>query len=233
MASVPGYIRGTVIIDISDISGFIAITAGTLTIDAIAVSGIDLSGATTINEVITAIDAAVKAAGLASYTFGLDYVSPNFYGRILRSDGDVPAIGGTLEPLFGLAIPTVVSTHLAGSPFITLPDPPGGDNWNSLQIRAVGQSYNNVFWLCQGDYFRTQAEGVSSFFAQSSGWLTNSFSAGVDMEIQVGVLNAYNVTYFDLFYDPASREIRWRTARALPAGANWSPQISTLRIIGQ
>ena len=148
MAPVLGQIRGTVVLDIVNISGFTAISDGTLTIGATMIDGIDLSAATTINDVVNAISAAVQLA-LPTYTVSLDYINPNFYGSIRRSDGDVPAIGGTLEPLFGFEPPAARTDHEMQSPNIVLPG-----SWSHLQMRFTGQSYTNQQWYCQSDFWR-------------------------------------------------------------------------------
>ena len=99
MGNVPGQIRGTVMVDISDLTPFVAITDGTLSIGTETVTGIDLSAVATINDVIVALNAAISAnPALASYRMTLPYISPNYYGGVSRSDGDVEAVGGTVEP---------------------------------------------------------------------------------------------------------------------------------------
>ena len=66
MGAVPGRIRGSAILDISDLSAFTAVSAGTLAIGGVAVEGIDLSAAGTINDVVNTISAAVQAASPTS-----------------------------------------------------------------------------------------------------------------------------------------------------------------------
>ena len=46
-------------------------------------------------------------------------------------------------------------------------------------------------------------------------------------------VNAYNLEYFEISYDPASREISWRPSRALPASDYWAPSIDTLAVLGR
>ena len=166
LSTVEGQIRGATVLDISDISNFTAITAGTLIIGGVTVSGIDLSAATTINEVVTTIDAAVKAvAALANYTVSLDYVNPNFYGRILRSDGDVPAISGTLDSQFGFSTPANTVFYVAASPPLVLPAPSGGGEWSHLAFRALGQSYNEQYWHFISDFWRDESGYTSHYLA--------------------------------------------------------------------
>lgn len=233
MAAVSGNIRGSVVLDISDISAFTAITSGTLQIGTDTVTGIDLSAETTINEVVATINAAVQAvAGLATYTFSLDYINPRFYGRILRSDGDVPTIGGTLEPLFGFAPPANTVSHMAASPFITLPPPAGGGSWSHLAFDVLGQSYTGQSWYFRSDYWALGSGGVSSYlsFNNIGGWRTQSFEgAGA---IVVGVAEAYNLPYFSILYDPATRRVSWREERAQPTQNTWNPSIDTLMVLG-
>ena len=191
MAAVPGQIRGSVALDISDLSAFQAVSDGTLTIGSETVMGIDLSSVTTINEVITALNTAIAAnAGLASYTVSLPFINPTFYGGIRRSDGDVEAVSGTLEPLFGWAAPAETIAHEAASPSIVLPARAGGGDWSHLMIRALGQSYVGQYWYFQSDFWALAGAGsLSSYLAfnNSSGWATQSFSDPAGGEIVVGV----------------------------------------------
>ena len=231
---VQGQIRGSVILDISDISAFTAINAGTLVIGGVAAQGIDLSAATTINEVVNTISAAVQAA-LPTYTVSLDYINPSFYGRIIRSDGDVPAVSGTLEPLFGFAPPAATVQHVAASPSIILPAPPGGGEWRHLSLRFLGQSYRTQYWYCRSDFWLIEGEGsLSSYLLLSNtgGWSTQSFADAAGGTLQVAAASAYSVEYFEILYDPAAREISWQPAPALPTSANWAPSIDTLAVLG-
>lgn len=235
LANVPGEIRGTVILDIADISVFTAVTGGTLTIGGVTAAGIDLSGATTINDVVNTISAAVQGEAQlgAAYSVTLGYINPNFYGRIIRDDGDVPAVSGTLEPLFGLAHPGSRTPHEPASPFIVLPPNPDGGSWKHLLFRGVGQTYQSADWFFEGEFFSLDTENLSSFFAlnNSNGWETNSFAgAGA---LQVGLIESYNVDYFDVFYDPATRTVSWQATRTLPVGGTWDPNIETLKVVGR
>ena len=228
MATVPGKIRGSVILNISDISNFTAISDGSLEIGGTTVDSIDLSGASSINDVVNTISAAVQAV-LPSYTVGLDYINPNFYGRILRSDGDIPTIGGTLEPLFGFEPPADRTAHAAASPNIVLPG-----SWSHLQFRFLGQSYQNQYWYCQSDFWIVPEGSLSQYLAfnNSGGWQTNSFNDAAGGALTVAVLQAYNVTYFSIQYDPASGEVSWTAERALPTANTWSPTIDSLTVLG-
>ena len=229
MAPVVGQIRGSIVLDISDISAFTAISDGTLTIGGTTIIGIDLSAATTINEVVNAITAAVQLA-LPTYTVSLDYINPNFYGRILRSDGDVPTVGGTLEPLFGFDPPAARTDHAEASPNIVLP----AGSWSHLQFRFLGQSYRNQYWYCQSDFWSVEALSLSQYLAynNSGGWNTSSFSDPAGGPLTVAVLQAYNLTYISIQYDPASREISWTEERTLPSANSWAPSIDTLTVLG-
>ena len=235
LGNVPGQIRGTVVIDISDITAFTAITTGTLTIGGVTVAGIDLSGATTINEVVNTISAAVQAEAQlgATYTVSLDYINPNFYGRIIRDDGDVPAVSGTIEPLFGWAAPASTQAHVARSPYIVLPAAPGGGNWTHLAIRALGQSYRTQYWHFLSDFWSVDSGNLANYLAfnNSNGWETSSFA--VVGEIQVGAVIAYNVAYFNVLYNPDTRTLSWQPARAQPPQTSWVPSIETLQVMGR
>ena len=234
MGTVQGRIRGTVILDISDISAFTAISAGTLGIGAVMVQGIDLSAATTINEVVNTISAAVQTE-LPAYTVSLDFINPNFYGRIIRSDGDVPAVSGTLEPLFGFAPPAATVQHVAASPSIILPAPPGGGSWRHLSFRFLGQTYSGQYWYCRSDFWDLGDEGtLSSYFLlnNTGGWSSQTLADPAAGALQVGAANAYSLDYFEILYDPAAREISWRAARALPTQSSWAPSIDTLAVLG-
>ena len=234
LSTVEGQIRGSTVVNISDISNFTAITAGTLTIGGTAVNGIDLSSATTINEVIVAIDAAVKSvAALVTYTFGLDYVNLNFYGRVLRSDGDVPAVAGTLDSEFGLSTPSDTVAYAPPSSPIIFPAPSGGGAWSHLAFSALGQSYSGQYWYFRSDFWAYASGNVSNYLAfnNSGGWATNTFQDSG--EIQVGVAQAYNLDYIDLFYDPATRSLLWRNARSQPTQATWVPSLDVLVVMGQ
>ena len=235
MGAVPGRIRGSAILDISDLSAFTAVSAGTLVIGGVAVEGIDLSAATTINDVVNTISAAVQAV-LPTYTVGLDYINPAFFGRILRSDGDVPAIGGTLEPLFGFAAPAETVAHVAASPNIVLPAPPGGGDWRRLSFRMLGQTYEGAWWHCISDFWMVEdGSSLASYFLlnNSGGWSARTLADPDGGPLQIGAANAYNLDYFEIEYDPASREISWRPARdLLPSSSNWAPSIDTLAVTG-
>ena len=233
LSTVEGQLRGSTVLNISDISNFTAITAGTLIIGGETVSGIDLSGATTINEVVTTIDAAVKAvAALANYTVGLDFVNPNFYGRILRSDGDVPAVSGTLDSQFGFSAPGNTVAYVSPSPAIILPAPSGGDEWSHLAFRALGQSYTNQYWHFISDFWANESGYTSHYLAfnNTAGWEASLFADSG--EIQVGVAEAYNLAYINFFYDPATRAFSWRNARAQPTQTTWTPSLETLTVQG-
>ena len=236
MAAVPGQIRGSVALDIGDLSPFQAVSDGTLTIGSETVMGIDLSGVTTINEVITALNAAIGAnAGLASYAVSLPFINPTFYGGIRRSDGDVEAVSGTLEPLFGWAAPAETIAHEAASPAIVLPARAGGGDWSHLMIRALGQSYRGQYWYSQSDFWALAGASISNYLAfnNSSGWATQSFSDPAGGEIVIGVARAYNVSYFSLLYDPATRTVSWRAERTLPTQSSWAPSIDTLTVLAR
>lgn len=233
MGPVPGRIRGSAALDIADLSPFTAVSAGTIAIGGVEVGGIDLSAAATINEVVDAISAAVQAR-LPEYSVGLDYINPNFYGRILHYGGDVPAIGGTLEPLFGFAAPAARAGHVAASPDIVLSAAPSG-RWRSLSLRFTGQAYRSVYWHCRSDFWESADGLVASWFLLDGGgaWRSNSLSAGADAaELQVAELVAYRLAYYEIFYHPAERRISWRPARELPSSDNWAPSIDTLVAIG-
>ena len=235
LANVPGQIRGTVILDISDLAVFQAITAGTLTIGSETLSGLDLSAVTTINEVIVGLQAAIDANAtlMGSYTISLDYINPNFYGRILRSDGDVEAVSGTIEPLFDFTPPGNTVLHVGRSPFIVLPEPAGGGEWSHLAFRALGQSYRTQYWHFRSDFWAGTPENTAQYLAfnNSGGWQTATYAESG--EIQVGVVVAYNVDYFNVFYDPATRMVSWQPARTQPTSTNWVPSIETLQVMGQ
>ena len=118
-------------------------------------------------------------AVLPTYTVGLDYINPNFYGRILRSDGDVPVIAGTLEPLFGFAPPADTVAHVAASPAIALPAPPGGGDWSHLAFRFLGQTYRSAYWYCRSDFWLIEGEGsVANYFVlnNNGGWSTQTLA---------------------------------------------------------
>lgn len=238
LAAVPGRIRGSVVLDISDLSAFTAVSAGTLTIGSETVRNIDLSAATTINEVIDALNTAIgtNATLAASYSARLSYINPNFYGEILRSSGDVEAVSGSLEPLFGWSSPAATVAHVAASPSIVLPARPGGGAWAHLMIRAIGQSYQDVYWYVQSDYWAVGGAGssLSHYLSllNSGGWQTQSFEADGEA-IPIGVVVAYRLTYFTILYDPATRTVSWRAERDLPVSDNWSPSIDTLTVLAR
>ena len=177
---------------------------------------------------MNAITAAVQLA-LPTYTVSLDYINPNFYGRILRSDGDVPTIGGTLEPLFGFDPPAARTDHSPASPNIVLPG-----SWSHLQFRFLGQSYTGQYWYCQSDFWLIESLSLSQYLAfnNSGGWRTSNFSDPNGGALTVAVLQAYNVDYFSIQYDPATGEISWTEERTLPSAATWAPSIDTLTVLG-
>ena len=228
LAPVTGEIQGSVILDISDITGFTAISDGTLTIGATTIDSIDLSAASTINEVVNTITAAVQLA-LPTYTVTLGYVNPNFYGAIRRSDGDIPTIGGTLEPLFGFEPPRTRRNHSAASPNIVLPG-----SWSHLQFRFLGQSYRTQYWYSQSDFWLTEGQSLSQYLAfnNSGGWRTSSFNDPNGGALTVAVLQAYNVDYFSIQYDPATGVISWTEESTQPGTDSWAPSIDTLTVLG-
>ena len=242
LAPVPGSARGSTAIDIGDLTAFTNVSAGTLQIGATTVQGIDLSAATTIQEVIASINSAIHGhLPLADYRLELFYNNPGaggdgkFYGRLLRSGGDVEAVSGTLEPLLGLAAPAETTAHQAGSSPIVLPAPARGA-WAHLAFRALGQSYTGAYWYFQSDFWSVGGGGsLSNYvaFNNSGGWQTQTFQTEDASAIVVGVAEAYNLTYFSILYDPATREVSWRAERGLPDSANWRPSIDTLTVLGR
>ena len=232
MASTPGQIRGTVALDISDISNFQAITAGTLIIGSETVAGIDLSAATTINEVIVALNAAIAAQGsLSDYIFRLLYIRQTFYGGIHRSGSDVEAVSGTVEPLFGLAAPASTVAHIARSPFVTLAE----GAYSQLTFKVLGQSYSTLNWYFESDLAITGTGSVAHYLAlnNSNGWLVQASVAKPGEIVPIGVARAYNVTYFTLSYHPVTRQLSWVANRVLPTQASWQPSIDALTVIGR
>ena len=235
LGSVSGQIRGTVALDISNLTPFQAISAGTLEIGSETVTGIDLSSVTTINAVIVAINAAIAAHGsLSTYSMSLPYVGGVFYGGVIRTDGDVPTIGGTIEPLFGLAAPATTVAHEPASPFIVLPERAGGGEWSHLMIRAVGQSYRTQYWYFQGDFWSVDAGLLTNYLAfnNSGGWNTESVAAPSG-PIRVGVVEAYNAGYFEVLYDQDTRTVSWNPLRIQPSQTTWRPSIDTLTVLGR
>lgn len=234
LSSIAGKIRGTVVLDISDISAFTAITAGTFNIGSENVTGIDLSGAASINDVVNLITAAVQAnAALSMYQVRVDYINPNFYGAVFNQDGDVAAISGTIEPLFGLANPAENRAHVPSSPFIVLPEKVGGGDWRHLSFYANGQTYQSADWFFEADFFALESGNLSNYFSlnNSGGWTMESFAG--PGELQIGVVEAYNVAYFNVFYDPATRTFSWQPSRTAPSANTWMPNINTLKVLGQ
>lgn len=235
MVAAPGRIRGSVALDIGDLSAFTSITAGTLTIGGTMIAGIDLSGATTINEVVDTITTAVQLV-LPTYTVALDYnptgTDYSFYGSIRHAGGDVPAIGGSLEPLFGFAPPAARVDHMAASPNIVLP---GAGAWSHLQFRFLGQSYRTLYWYVQSDFWVTESGSLAQYLAfnNSGGWRTASFNDPAGGALRVAALEAYNVHYLSIQYDPATGEISWSEERTQPTGENWVPSIDTLTVLGR
>ena len=225
---VPGQITGTVNVDIFDISNFTAITDGTLIIGATTILAIDLSAETNMTGVINTINTAVKAM-LPTYTFTSYFKNPNFNGRILRTDGEVEIIAGTLEPLFGFAPPAARVAVSLASPNIVLPG-----SLDNLAFRFDGQSYTGQFWHCESNFWTFGPETFSQYlgFDNQGFWYAASFSDPLGGAITVAVLQANGAEYVRIKYDPATREISWEGIITAPLKLNWVASIDRLMVIG-
>lgn len=238
----PGEIRGSTVVDIGDITAFTDINAGTLTIGDVTVQGIDLSAASTIQEVFAALTAALQSdIRLTEYRCELWYANPGaggdgqFYGRLIHDGGDVPAVAGTIEPLLGWAVPAASTAYAAASPPIVFPGSPTGGHWNHLAFRAVGQTYAGAYWTFLADVWRVDGATVSTCLSFTSGgaWRTQNFHTAEDGAIVVGIIEVYNLRYFSVIYTPATRTLSWRADRDLPDATSWAPSINTLTVMGR
>ena len=144
-------------------------------------------------------------------------------------------MAGTLEPLFGFAPPADTVAHVAASPAIALPAPPGGGDWSHLAFRFLGQTYRSAYWYCRSDFWLIEGEGsVANYFVlnNNGGWSTETLADPAGGQLQVAAANAYNLDYYEISYDPATRQISWNAARAVPTSSSWMPSIDTLVVFG-
>ena len=232
--TVPGSVRGTVPIDLSDISAF-QVTDGTLTIGTVSLLNIDTSASVDINAVVAVITTALQSnVALSGYVFSLSYISGIFYARVNNEDAAVEALSGTFAVAFGLTNPTLITSHRPPSPAIILPEPSQGGRWNELHFRVIGTSYALSSYYFECTFFDTGTELIASYIAfnNSSGWEVGD-AIQVTGPIEIGLCIAYNVRYIAISYDPSTREITWANTSVIqPTRSNWIPNIRSLTVVG-
>ena len=236
LETVPGSIRGNVALSASDVSAFQAITDGTLTIGSETLTGIDLSSEASIPAVVAALNLAIGTnAALSSYSVTFGFINPSFYGILVRSDGNVEQVTGTIAPLMGWNTPAETVQHAARSSFLVFPERAGGGDWQQLLIRAQGQSYTGQYWHFIGDFWMPSGGGdpVSHYLAfdNRSEWAGATFNGAGNLA--VGVIEAYGVMYYSILYDNATRTLSWQTETTAPTALQWNPSVDTLMVLAR
>lgn len=194
----PGRSRSQTAVNLSDITAFTAVTDGSIVIGTDTVTGIDLSGATSINDVVNTMTTAIHAAGLTTYNITLTFVNPSFYIAIVHTDGGIPVIGdASLGAITGLNNP-VVETLFSD------PTAPIQLNLGDFQnIRLSGISFTGQSWFTSTNVFRSGNEITAWMFGLSNTGAWNTMLDTSSSEVIVGEVIAYNVAYIQIKLTPA------------------------------